>query len=517
MVVELQIQELQTSNSETSEQLTKKIAKGGGIAFAANTADKGVRFLLQILLARVLGASSYGLYLLGYSLTMIASQVSVLGLATGTVRFAALYKGVGDIKRVKGTLISTFAISTLASVVAGILLFLFSGRISQIFNMPQLSGVLRVFAFALPFYVFMIMAGYSARAFQAIKYEAAVRNVFHPIANIVFVSIFLLLGFRLLGVIYGFLISSAISAFFGLYLLTQIFPEIVSELKPSYEFKKLLRFSLPVFVVGFSYSILLETDKIMLGYFKASEDLGIYAAAANISQQGALIVYSFSCIFGPIVSDLHNRREFTELENLYKTLTRWVLSLSLPILIVMILFSKQIMGIFGPEFVSGWSVLLVLSCGRLIIYCMGSVLAGYMLPMSGKQDIEMVNTFVMAVLNIALNFWLIQIYGILGAAIATGISIAITDIMKITEVRILLGMQPYSRSYHKPFVACLAALLVTVLLPIIRISSFHWILRLAIFFVVYFLILRCLGLEDEDVRVLRAVRKRLNSTLKLSN
>ena len=306
---------MRTPRTEPSDQLIKKAAKGGGIAFVGNVIDKGLRFPLEILLARVLGAGGYGSYSLGYGLTMIGSKISMMGLSSGIVRFAALYKGVGDIKRVKGTLSSAFIISILSSIAVGGLMFLFARPLSELFNIPELVTVLRIFALAFPFYVVTIMAGNAARAFQAISYEVVVTNICRPLAN---VAIVFLLGFRLFGAVYGFLISSAISALFGLYLLKRIFPDIVSELKPSYEFWKLLRFSLPVLFIGFSFVLLNQTDRIMLGYFKASKDLGIYSAAAIISQQAGLITYSFSCIFCPIISDLYNRNEFKQLEKLYK-------------------------------------------------------------------------------------------------------------------------------------------------------------------------------------------------------
>ena len=59
-VLESRMQELRTPRTEPSDQLIKKVAKGGGIAFAGNAVDKGLRFPLEILLARVLGAGGYG-------------------------------------------------------------------------------------------------------------------------------------------------------------------------------------------------------------------------------------------------------------------------------------------------------------------------------------------------------------------------------------------------------------------------------------------------------------------------
>jgi O-antigen/teichoic acid export membrane protein len=494
-----------------SDHLIRKAARGGGIAFAGNLIDKGLRFPLEILLARVLGVGDYGSYSLGYGLAIIGSELSMLGLPSAVVRFGALYRGVGDTKRVKGTLSSAFLISIMSSVAAGGLLFAFSRSISEMFDMPKLTGVLRIFACAFPFYVITLMAGHAAGAFQAVKSQTAVTNLCRPLANVVIVSGVFLLGFRLLGAVYGFLISSVVSALFGLYLLHRIFPDIVSEIKPSYEVRRLLRFSLPVLFVGFSYALLAQTDRIMLGYFKASADLGVYSAAANISQQAGLITYSFSYIFCPIISDLYNRNEFKDFERLYKTVTRWIVSLNVVILLLLILFARQIMGVFGSDFTSGWLVLVVLAAVHLLGYCAGGALVGYVLRMSGKQDIEMINTAVMLVLNVVLNFWLIPIYGILGAAIATGVSFAAINVARILEVYAFLRMHPYDTNYHKPFVAGGLVLLLSAFLSMSHILTLHWVTSMVTLSLAYFVILYLLGLEYEDVMIWAAVKRRISN------
>jgi len=377
------------------------------------------------------------------------------------------------------------------------------------FHMPKLASVLRVFACAFPFYVLTSMAGYAAGAFQAVKCQTVVTNICRPLANVALVSVIFLLGYRLLGAVYGFLISSAISALFGLYLLRRIFPDLVSELRPSYEVGKLLRFSLPVLFAGFSYILLGYTDRLMLGYFRASNDLGVYSAAATISQQAGLITYSFSYIFCPIISDLYNRNEFGDLERLYKTVTRWIVSLNVMILVLLILFSKEIMGIFGPEFTSGWLVLAILAAVHLLGYVSGGALVGYVLRMSGKQDIELINALVMVTLNIGLNLWLIPVYGILGAAVATGTSYAVINVARIVEVYKLLRMHPYDTNYHKPFVAAFVVLLLSALLSMWNTSGPYWIIAMAALSLAYFVVLYLLGLEHEDKMIWETIRKRI--------
>ena len=504
------MQETRKGTTEASDQLIRRAASGGGIALVGNVVDKGLRFPLEMLLARVLGAADYGSYSLGYGLAIIAGELSMLGLPSGVVRFGALYRGVGDLRRVKGTLSSALVIATLCSLTAAGGLFVLAAPISGVFDMPGLARVLRVFALAFPFYAITLMAAYAAGAFQAIRSQTVVANICRPLANLAVVAIAFLLGFRLLGAVYGFLISWVISAGFGLYLLTRIFPDLVSGLEPAYEVGKLLRFSLPVLLVGCSHLLLGQTDRIMLGYFRASKDLGIYSAAAVISQQAGLITYSFGYIFCPIISDLYHRREFGDLQRLYKTVTRWIVSVNVVLLVLLILFSRQIMAIFGSEFTAGGLVLVVLAAAHLIGYVSGGALVGYVLRMSGKQDIELINAIVLLVLNIVLNLWLIPLYGILGAAVATGISFTVISALRIAEVCLLLQMHPYDRNYHKSFVAAAVVVLLAVFLSRWTMTAPYWIFVMAALALLYFVVLFFLGLEYEDRMIWETIKSRIS-------
>jgi len=63
--------------------------------------------------------------------------------------------------------------------------------------------------------------------------------------------------------------------------------------------------------------------------------------------------------------------------------------------------------------------------------------------------LELYLLVLMAVLNIAFNFWLIPQLGIEGAALATFLSVAIYNILKTLIVYLKTGMQPFSRSWLK--------------------------------------------------------------------
>jgi len=448
----------------------------------------------------MLGLDSYGLYTLGISVVKIASQFSILGLRNGIVKFVSLYKGIGDNRKIKGTLISAFVGATTFSLVISTLLFIFSHSISvKLFNEPDLSNVLRLFSISLPFYVLMIMASYSARAFQNMQYDVGVRNISFSTLNLILAVVFFLLGFKLLGAIYAFLLSASLSAFVGFYFINRISSTLFSsKLRPTYEFRKLLRFSAPVFLIGISYIILFQTDRIMIGYFMNSSDIGVYNAAVKVALLAGLVLDSVNAVFSPIISDLYNKNKLKELENLFKISTRWVFTLTLPVTLIMMIFSKEILGsLFGESFVEGWIILVIFSISRLITTSTGSV--GFILQMTGKQDVELVNTIVTVIINIGLNIWLIQAYGILGAALGTGISMIVINIVKLIEVHKLIGMQPYNVKYVKAMLAGVLSILACLVFNnILRTGTLSWILSIVVLSITYFISLLFLGPEEED-------------------
>ena len=129
----------------------------------------------------------------------------------------------------------------------------------------------------------------------------------------------------------------------------------------------------------------------------------------------------------------------------------------------------------------------------------------------GWQDFEFVNAVVMLVLNVVLNFWLIPIYGILGAAMATGASYAVINIARIVEVYKLLRMHPYDTNYHKLFIAGFAVIILSVLLFMFNLSRLNWIFSMIILIIVYFSALYFLGLEYEDKMIWETIKRRIGN------
>lgn len=506
--------ELSTSKpvEESIEQLTKQVAKGGIIAFGGNITGKVFGFALNIMLGRVLGPGGFGLYVLGRSVMGIAQSIAALGLSKGVIRFCAVDRGEGKKAGVKGTIIAALAISTISSILVSTILFVSAEVLAQkIFNESELTSVIKIFAMAIPFYVLMAITTSFALAFRRVAYQQQVQNLFLPLANLSLVGLAFLLGFRLSGAVYGFLASGVLSACLGFYLLWKIFPEILSAMKPTYKTKRLLYFSLQVFLSGFSYLLLNYTDRLMLGYFGKASDVGIYAAAGNMAILLTVILSALLPIATPITADLYNKGNLEAMSSMFRTVTRWAFTMTLPIFLIFFFLSKGIMLLYGPEFVSGSVVLMILSLGQLVNVGTGPV--GMLLEMTGRQRITLYMGGVLVIVNVILDILLIPLFGAAGAAIATTISVATIFIILLFFVYRIYNIWIYDRYFMRPMIAGAMATIISIMLGrTIKFTLFGSlnIIEITSIIILYCAFLLILGLSRDDRLLLLAIKNKLH-------
>ena len=504
-----------STEKEIPDWMTIQVAKGGGIALLGNVVGKIINLVLHILLGRVLGPGSYGIYALGTSIISISRSFSLLGLKKGVVRFCAKFRGENDNARIKGTILSALLLSLISSAIMAAILFAFSHLIAQkFFHEPSLTWVLRVFAIGIPFYVLMEVTSSFAQSFRRIDYQQGVENIFPSFINLALVSLAFILGFKLYGAVGGFVISGIISAGLGFHFLRRIFPQFRSRLMPISNAKQLLRFSIPTLFLGLSYLLMTYTDRIMLGYFGNASDVGIYNAAAQLGLKATIFLNAIILIYSPMVSDLYNRKMYKDLDKLFKIATKWATMLSLPFLLFLAIFSKSLMMLFGSSFEAGATVLSIIALAQL--FNVGTGPLGPLLQMTGKQDIDFVNGITVLILNIGFNIWLIPTFGAIGAAMALGVSIIIFHAARLIEVYILLKIFPYDNRYLKPLIAGTVATLISIAFRVLVDIDQWYLLAISGFFLLlsgYLIVLLAMGLDKEDKVVLYKFKEKISLVL----
>ncbi|HET6534209.1 MAG TPA: oligosaccharide flippase family protein, partial [Actinoplanes sp.] len=108
-----------------------------------------------------------------------------------------------------------------------------------------------------------------------------------------------------------------------------------------------------------------------------------------------------------------------------------------------------------------------------------------------------------------LNLWLIPAYGIIGAAVAWAVSLAVVNAARVWQVRSLIGALPVSRGMLTGLLAGAAALAAGLAAGAVLPGGAGTLVAGLVFIVVGdAAVVLALGLRAEDRMVLRALRRR---------
>jgi O-antigen/teichoic acid export membrane protein len=496
-----------------------KIATGTALAFSGAVLGNGIAYLFGLVLGRALGAEALGLYFMAQIIMQFANAASRLGLPEGLLRFVAVHLGNQDFSKVKGTVIGALTLGAVSSILAGMMLFFFATYLStRMFKEPGLSLYLIWFAVALPFFSIFILATNAIQALKRMDFVVVSRDVVQPVS-----MLSLAIGFFyfipgpvsfLAAYLSSIIVGLAVAIYFLLRALPNLGKMAVQHRTPLVEWKLLLTFCLPIAGSDIAYYLFRWADTFLLSVLKSPADVGVYNAALRTTLLLNLLVVSVNALYAPIIADHHHQARDKEIQLILKVLLRWCLTFALPIVFALTLLSDQILSLWGPEFVRGSTALGVLAISQLI-FIAGNIL-GLTLLMCGKQYLELGNTVLITILNVAINLVLIPGFGITGAAAAMLTSQLAGVLLRLGEVRRVLRIHLYTSKYLKPFVALIPVFLVIYFFQHFlgtTTSSFFYgshVGVLAVMFMLiflgYFVSLYLLGVEKEDSAIVRELR-----------
>lgn len=488
-----------------------KVAKGAGISLVGVITGSGLLLLCQVFIARFFGAEVFGLYMLGITVLKMTELLARFGLHMGALRFISIHRKESPGK-VKGVLITAVSASFLNGVILGSILYVFAGTLSEmVFHKPELQNVIKHFALCIPFFSSMMVIATSTQGFHTSKYAVYIRDIIQPTLNILLILLFAYTGLGISSIVYSFSISYIVAFIAGVFFLTKVFPDIKNKaLKSVYNIKELIVYSAPLVFTGFLHFFIAWTDTIMLGIMKGSQDVGIYKAASQMPLLLTMILGASNSIYAPVIADLFYKGEKKRMEFMFKTTTWWVYSLVLPTSLIFVFSAREIMSIFGTDFIEkGIPVLVTLTIAQFVNCITGGV--GFTLTMTGKQKLELINSLVFVLVNILLNFILIPRYNAFGAAVATAISTVLINIIRIVEVYKLYQIHPYSRSYLKTLIPTPIAIVLILGISLLNLTS-HWSAILNTFVVgtTFLLYVKVVGFNENERYILGLIKQKFN-------
>jgi O-antigen/teichoic acid export membrane protein len=493
-----------------------KIIKGAAFTFLGMFSFIFFEFISRVIIARFVTSSEYGAFNIGLSLLYILVFISCLGLQGGATRCIAYFRGRGEHEKVNGIVYSSLQMSIMTSIFLFMIAFYLSDHLSGIFHIEQ-PDVIRLFIISFPFLVLIEMLSSIFIGYGRVDERIYFRDVLMSLLKVAGIIITVALGFGFIGIIYAYSLSIIISALLFAFYAAKKLPIRKSNGFESIR-NKLFWFSTPLLFTFLSTLIIMRTDTLMLGYFKTSDIVGLYNSASPIAQLIPIFLNSITFIYVPISSYLYSNNRIAELKQNYAILTKWTLLLTLPFFFIIFIFPEAVLNIiFGPSYILASDALRILALGALINVITGQNAAT--LVVLGKTKLNMIDDSIGAILNVLLNLILIPAMGIIGAAIASVISIGAINILKSVQIFWSHRIHPFNVNFLKLIVTSTILIAIfyefTKVLSLTLISIWILIFFLFLFLAIYMIcIIITKSFDREDIFMYKElgnlIRKKAN-------
>ncbi len=413
-----------------------EVLSGSTISFIAKIVSIVVGLVLNLVIARYYGAEELGTYSIILSLFSVALMLSVMGINTSILRLLPEQIAQYSYNSAYSLFWKVFKIILLSTSFVAVIIYIFSEEIANnIFHKQYLFPLLTLAAFVIVFQSLGNISLASIRALKNIKLYAFFQ-IFSPILQLLVLTVLTIFFFQEFNSVYALMFSYSISGMVIFYALMKLFANkrVPSDMVYPTKTKQILQISLPMMITTAMALIVTQTDILMLGAMSTVEEVGIYAIAMKLAMLTTFILTSVNVVIAPKISELYYSGQLDELKKLIKKITRLIFFTSLPIILILILFGNYILLLFGEEFVVGYTAMVLLLLGQSI-----SIMSGpteFFLNMTGYQKSLNYITIFSAFLNILLNYILIPIYGLIGAAFASMISLILMKLIIVLYIKV---------------------------------------------------------------------------------
>ena len=425
-----------------------------------------------------------GLYTLALSVATTGAMVAGLGFENPTIRLSAKYRVSQNSEEMRGLLtIVSICVLSLGLIIFSIIT-LGAGFISRsIFHKPELYSPLILIAGSVVTFSFLNVFNNVLKGIGQGNRSVFLENVFVPFCGISMFLLLFYLGNKVKGAAIAYLFSSIAGMIFSLFFVTKSIKIRISRRFPS--LGEMMRESTEFLILNIINNIQSWIGIYVVGILMASEDVAILRVASSIAILVSLPLQSINDILPLTIVKYYTSSQISRLQSVLSDNSRWIMAISLPIFVVIILFPQYILSLLGKDFTAGGYALIILSLGYLFDSFMGSV--SLILRMTDNQKYIIRARAIVFIASIGLYYYLTKVYGVIGTAFVSTTVIIVMNVWNTINVQKLFRIRAYTFNLKDLLVAITLS---TAMLLLIKAVGGSVILCLLTFSITYLLMTR---------------------------
>ncbi len=441
----------QDEASDRAATTAAEVASGGSVVLAGNLLNRALRFITNWMLANALGPVGYGVYEGARNFVTILASFAPGGTDKGVVYFGA--RQADQPEALRGSILGTFIVASIGGPLLTVLpallvLAALDGQPWALWTLEPIGalepGVPQALLLMLPavaIWSVLLAAVGTMRALKDMKGQTLAYLIVLPVGMVIAAAL-PLMGFDLQAVIFGFVLANLAALVVALPLVWRRVRPLIRGVKARFEWGALLAYSLPESFSSMLFRINQWADTLMVLALAGTAETGLYRTAVTLAMIGEVPAVAVNTMFQPVVSQMVAAGDPEQLKRVVRIVTRWMVILAAPVYLGVYVGIEVLLSLWKPEYASSGEALTILLWGQAVYVL--TVPVNALIPMSGRARLNLVNAGAAAALNIGLNLVMIPLWGIRGAATATGISLAAWSIWRVAQVWWLLGQQAFT-------------------------------------------------------------------------
>ncbi|MEV5747774.1 oligosaccharide flippase family protein [Actinoallomurus sp. NPDC052308] len=449
----------------------REFARGGAIGLVGSLVAAMAGFLLTVVVARVLGPAQTGVFFTVVALFMILTEVTELGADTGLVRSTARLRAlgrIGDLRRVVvAALVPVLAVGAVTGLAVFALAPWLAGLLVDAAHHDDAVLLLRVCGPVLAVSAVRNVALSGTRGLGSLAAFTVQANVITPLSRPVLVIAVAALGYGAGGVMVAWSLPIGLTFVAAVAILWRLVrraeteqhaaaplgnaeasaagerqavpdPAARSAVREFWAFSGLRGVAAMLEIVVTWLGVPLVSAMV------SSHDAGVYATAGRFITTGTLVLAATRLAVAPQIAALLARGETRQAEDLNAVATGWVVATSWPLYLALAVFGPFVLTLFGTDFRGGAGAMAILASAMALVLATGNVQT--VLLMGGKSSWNLLDKAVVVVLMVVLHLLLVPPYGIIGAAVAWGVSMLVDNLLAVVQVRYLMGLRLRTRT-----------------------------------------------------------------------
>lgn len=440
---------------------------------------------------------------------LVGSSITSLGIPNTIIKnFPFLSKKT---RKPEG-LFLVFVIPVLASfLILATLYILSKDLVTNVYSEAPL--LTEYFLYALPMILFTSLFGVLNGFITAYLNTVFASFLQEILLRIVVVVDLILIYFGIIGFELFLIIFAANYALQFLILVGYGLAKNFLSLRPSFDaisrpvVSKVTSYSLFSFFGGLTMILVGNIDVLMLSAFEGLAQTGIYSIAFYVGSVISIPRKSISKITFPVISKAFEEDNMPEISSVYKQSSLNQFLGGFLIYIGVWANIDNLYAMLPPEYAAGGIVILIIGMANL--FDMISGVNGQIIMSSDFYRYNLIFTSFLVVLSIIMNLVFIPVYGIIGAAIATGFSLFIYNVIKLIFVWLKFRIQPFTSKTIGMILNGTIVLLLSFLLPNLGNIYLDILIRSGLMLILYTALIWIFNLSTEFKQVLVTIYKRV--------